>query len=303
MNKRYNTINEELKNKFSGKVMKLSLDGGFTCPNRDGTVGSRGCIFCGEEGSGEFAGDRKKSLKEQAEEQKILLSKKWKSNKYIAYFQNFTNTYDKVEKLKKLYYEALEIEGVVGLAIATRPDCLNQDVIELLEELNEKTYLWVELGLQTIHEHTAKIIRRGYPLSTYDKVMNMLNEKNIRVVTHIILGLPGESKDLILETVKYVSNIGTWGVKLHGLYIQRDTDLYDYYINHPFKMFSMEEYISVVADALEILGENIIVHRVTGDGKRDLLHQPKWSLNKLKVITGIDMELKKRDSYQGNSYL
>ena len=243
MSKRYNTLNEELKREFGQKVMKLSIDGGFTCPNRDGTIGIKGCIFCGEEGSGEFAGSRFVSIKEQVEDQKELLSKKWNTDKYIIYFQNFTNTYGSIEKLRNLYYEAINIAGVVGLAIATRPDCLDEDILNLLSELNSKTYLWIELGLQTIHEATAKFIRRGYPLSTYDKAIERLKSRNIRVVTHIILGLPHESKEEILETVKYVANTNTWGIKLHSLYIQKDTDLYRYYTNNPFKIMSKDEYV------------------------------------------------------------
>ena len=301
MSKRYNTLNEELKREFGEKVMKLSLDGGFSCPNRDGAVGTKGCIFCGEEGSGEFAGSRFVSIKEQVEEQKKLLSKKWDTDKYIIYFQNFTNTYGPIEKLKKLYYEAINIEGVVGLAIATRPDCLSEGVVELLSRLNEKTYLWVELGLQTIYEKSARFIRRGYPLSIYDEAIEKLKSRNIKVVTHIILGIPGESKEEMLSTVRYVANTNTWGVKLHSLYIQRGTDLYEYYINNPFTIMSREEYVSLVVDALELLPKDMVIHRVTGDGKKELLHEPKWSQDKLRVLTMIDKELKVRNSHQGKN--
>jgi radical SAM protein (TIGR01212 family) len=299
MSKRYNTLNEELRRQFGTKVMKLSLDGGFTCPNRDGTVGIRGCIFCGEEGSGEFAGRRTISIKEQAEDQKKLLSRKWDTDKYIVYFQNFTNTYGKIERLKSLYYEAMNIEGVVGLAIATRPDCLDEQVIDLLEELNEKTYLWIELGLQTIHERTSKFIRRGYTLSIYNEAIEKLKKRNIKVVTHIILGLPDESREETLDTVRFVANTNTWGVKLHSLYIQKDTDLYNYYLKNPFYIMNKEEYISLVVDALELIPPNMVIHRVTGDGKRELLHEPIWSLDKLKILSSIDKELKLRDSHQG----
>lgn len=301
MSKRYNTLNEELKREFGGKVMKLSLDGGFTCPNRDGTVGTRGCIFCGDEGSGEFAGTRTVSIEEQVEEQKKLLSKKWDTDKYIIYFQNFTNTYGPIEKLKSLYYKAIGIEGVVGLAIATRPDCLDEKVLDLLSEINNKTYLWVELGLQTIHEKSARFVRRGYLLEVYDKAIYELKRRNIKVVTHVILGLPGEDKEVILETVKYVASTNTWGIKLHSLYIQRDTDLYDYYVKKPFPLMDREEYVSLVVDALELLPKQMVIHRVTGDGKRELLHEPKWSLDKLKVLSMIDKELKLRDSCQGKN--
>ncbi len=301
MSKRYNTLNEELKREFGNKVMKLSLDGGFTCPNRDGTVGTRGCIFCGDEGSGEFAGTRTVSIEEQVEEQKKLLSKKWDTDKYIIYFQNFTNTYGPIEKLKSLYYKAIDIQGVVGLAIATRPDCLDENVLDLLSEINNKTYLWVELGLQTIHEESASFIRRGYPLKVYDKAIYELKRRNIKVVTHVILGLPGENKEEILDTVRYVASTNTWGIKLHSLYIQRDTDLYDFYVKKPFSLMNREQYVSLVVDALELLPKDMVIHRVTGDGKRELLHEPKWSLDKLKVLSMIDKELKLRDSYQGKN--
>jgi len=300
--KRYHTLNYEMRNTFKEKVIKLSLDGGFTCPNRDGTLGNRGCIFCGEKGSGEFAASRCLSIKEQIDEQKKLLSKKWDTGKYIAYFQNFTNTYSNYEDLKDKYYEALSQEGIVGLAIATRPDCLPEDVLDLLEELNEKTYLWVELGLQTIHERTAKFIRRGYSLEVYDKAVNELKKRNIRVVTHLIFGLPGETRDDMIESVKYVASTKTWGVKFHLLYIQRGTDLYYYYLNNPFHILTRDEYISIVVDGLEYLPPDMVVHRLTGDGKKELLYEPRWSLDKLRVLSGIDRELKDRNSYQGKKW-
>ncbi|NLW22921.1 MAG: TIGR01212 family radical SAM protein [Tissierellia bacterium] len=299
--KRYHTLNYELRRIFGQKVIKLSLDGGFTCPNRDGTVGNRGCIFCGEEGAGEFAASKKLSIREQIEEQKRLLSKKWNTDKYIAYFQNFTNTYSSYKDLKEKYYAAIAEEGVVGLAIATRPDCLPEEVLDLLSEINEKVFLWVELGLQTIHSKSANFIRRGYPLDTYNEAIRKLRGRNIRVVTHLIFGLPGESRKDILETVKYVADTNTWGVKFHLLYIQKDTDLYRYYLKNPFPILTREEYISLVVDALEELPKEMVVHRLTGDGKKSLLYEPRWSLDKLRVLSGIDKELIRRDSYQGKN--
>ena len=297
--KRYHTLNYELRKEFGSKVFKLSLDGGFTCPNRDGRIGTRGCIFCSEEGSGEFAASRSLNIKDQIVEQIDFLSPKWKTGKYIAYFQNFTNTYAPVNVLKDKYEEALSCEGIVGLAIATRPDCLSDNILDLLEEINKRTYLWVELGLQTIHEKSAKIIRRGYSLDVYERAINDLNKRGIKVVTHLIFGLPGESNSDILESIKYVANKKTWGVKLHLMHILKDTDLYEYYKSNPFSLLEKEEYISLIADALEILPKDIVIHRVTGDGAKEALVGPWWSLDKLSVISGIDMELKRRDTYQG----
>lgn len=302
MIKRYNTLNNELKKEFGDKVMKLSLDGGFTCPNRDGTIGTNGCIFCSDEGSGEFTGSRFVSIEEQVEQQKRLLSKKWKADKYIVYFQNFTNTYASVDRLRKLYYEAIKIEGVVGLAIATRPDCLDGDILDLLSELNKETYLWIELGLQTIHEKSTKFIRRGYELSIYDEAIKNLKDRGIKVVTHIIIGLPNETNQDVLKTVEHVAMTNTWGVKIHSLYIQKETDLYDFYIENPFSIRNMEEYIGIVADSIEILPKDMIIHRLTGDGKRSLLYEPQWTLDKLRVLTGIDKELETRNSTQGEKF-
>lgn len=300
--KRYHTLNYELKETFGKKVIKLSLDGGFTCPNRDGTVGNRGCIFCGEEGSGEFTASRCLSIKEQIKEQKEFMSKKWNTDKYIAYFQNFTNTYASCEDLREKYYSAISEEGIIGLAIATRPDCLSEDVLNLLDEINKETYLWIELGLQTIHQKSANFIRRGYALEVYDKAIEELKKRDIKVVTHLIFGLPNETHEDILNSVRYVANSDTWGVKIHLLYIQKETDLYNYYMKYPFQILSKDEYISLVVDALEVLPKDMVVHRVTGDGKKDLLYEPRWSLDKLRVLSGIDRELKMRDSYQGKKY-
>lgn len=300
--KRYLSLNYELKKTFGTKVIKLSLDGGFTCPNRDGTIGNRGCIFCGEEGSGEFTSSRKLSIKDQIESQKRFLSKKWPEGKYISFFQNFTNTYSTVKDLNKKYSEAISQNGVVGLAIATRPDCLSEEVLKLLEEFNKKTFLWVELGLQTIHGETAKFIRRGYELDCYEKAIIELNKRNIKVVTHLIFGLPNETNKDMLDSVKYISSTNTWGIKFHNLYIQEGTDLYNYYIKNPFHILSIDEYISLVVDSIELLPQNMVVHRLTGDGKKELLVEPRWTLNKLKVLSSIDKELKQRNTYQGIYY-
>lgn len=297
--KRYHTLNYELKKIFGEKTIKLSIDGNFTCPNRDGKIGSRGCIFCSSRGSGDFNSDNSKSISIQIEEQKKIMSKKWKSNTYIAYFQNYTNTYDSVENLRIKFYTALSCSNIKGLAIATRPDCIDENILELLEELNTKTFLWIELGLQTIHDNTAKFIRRGYMLETYNKTVRMLKKKNIRTVTHLIFGLPFETANDILASVKYVSDQNIWGIKIHMLHILKNTDLSIYYNTNPFHILTRDEYVKLVCDALEILNKNIVIHRITGDGKKSDLIEPLWSLNKLKVLSEIDREMKARGSYQG----
>jgi len=302
-NKRYRTLNYELKKTFGGKVIKLAIDGGFTCPNRDGTVGSRGCLFCSEEGSGEFAGDRSKSITSQMLQQKKLLKKKWNTDLVIPYFQSFTSTYDNIKNLKAKYDEAISFKGSLGLALATRPDCLEDKKIQLLSEYAEKHLVWVELGLQTIHENTSNLIRRGYTLEIFEDALKRLNKRKIKTVVHIIVGLPGESKSDIMETVKYISNQKIWGVKFHLLHVLKNTDLEDYYYKNKFKLLKKEEYINIICDSLELLRDDIVVHRVTGDGRKSDLIGPRWSLDKLRVISGIDMELKSRNTHQGIYYL
>lgn len=297
--KRYHTLNYELKKIFGEKAIKLSIDGKFTCPNRDGTISNKGCIFCSERGSGDFTSDRNKSISTQISEQKKFMSKKWISNTYIAYFQNYTNTYDTVENLRIKYYEALSCSNIKGLAIATRPDCINEEIVELLSEINSKTFLWIELGLQTINEKTAKFLRRGYELSQFDKAVKLLKAKNIKIVTHLIIGLPNETEEQILDSVKYISKLNIWGIKLHMLHILRNTDLQKYYEETVFKLFSQDEYINIICNALENLNSEVVIHRITGDGSKADLIAPIWTLNKLKVLSDIDKELKNRQSYQG----
>ncbi|HKM43168.1 MAG TPA: TIGR01212 family radical SAM protein [Limnochordia bacterium] len=299
--KRYHTLDWELKNTFGEKVIKLSLDGGFTCPNRDGTLGTRGCTFCGEEGSGDFTSSPSLSLREQIRQQKRLLAAKWPRGKYLAYFQNFTNTYAPASYLDALYKEALAEEDIVGLAIATRPDCLPGDVLDLLARYAEKTYLWVELGLQTINPSSAEFIRRGFDLECFQRSVRELSRHKIRVVVHLIFGLPGETEEDYLEAIRFVARLGVWGVKLHLLHIQRDTDLYHYYQAKPFPLLGREQYIGIICDSLELLPPGVVIHRLTGDGNKELLEAPKWSLDKLRVLSGIDRELRDRDSIQGKS--
>ncbi len=300
--KRYHTLDYELKKIFGEKTIKLSIDGDFTCPNRDGTIGSRGCIFCSEKGSGDFNSDKNKSITEQINEQKKFMSNKWESSTYIAYFQNYTNTYDTVENLRKKFYEALSCENIKGLAIATRADCIDSNILELLEELNSKTFLWVELGLQSINDKSANFLRRGYRLEQFDKTYEQLKNKNIKTVVHLIIGIPGEAKEDILHSVKYISGKKVWGVKLHMLYVLKNTDLEAYYKKTQFKILSSEEYIDIVCDAIELLNPDIIIHRMTGDGKKSDLIAPLWTLHKLKVLSDIDSELKFRQSYQGKKF-
>lgn len=296
---RYRTLNYELKRMFGEKVVKLSIDGGFTCPNRDGTIDNRGCIFCSEMGSGEFAGNRELSIKRQIEDQKVLLGKKWKSDKYVAYFGSFTNTYAPVEELRKKYYEALGCEGVIGIAVATRADCISYEVLDLLREINEKYFLWVEIGLQSINEDSAKYIRRGYDIKIFNKTFNNLRELGIKTVVHIIFGIPGEDREDMMKTVDYVSRLRPWGVKLHLLHVIRNTDLEKAYLEEGFPLFEKEEYVNTICDSLERLHGDIVIHRITGDGKKSDLIGPRWSLDKLRVISGINMEMKRRDSLQG----
>lgn len=296
--KRYNNLSSELRRVFGEKIGKLAIDGGFTCPNRDGSLGYRGCIYCGESGSGEFT--RKNiSISEQIKLQIDDCYEKWGTKKHIAYFQSFTNTYATLDRLKESYEEALMNPGIVGLAIATRPDCLPTSVLDYLEELNKKTYLWIELGLQTIHPDTASLIRRRYPLSVYDETVERLKERELRAVTHLILGLPGETSNKMLESVEHVAKTRTWGIKLHSLYIQRDTDLYGLYNKDPFPLMDKEEYVKLVSEALTRLPEEMVIHRITGDGDKKLLFKPEWSADKLGVISSIDKYMKENDLKQG----
>lgn len=299
--KRYNSLDNYFKNTFGEKIYKVSLDGGFTCPNRDGTLSTKGCIFCNESGSGDFAGSKKLSINEQIEEQLKLIEKKFPSGKVIAYFQNFTNTYGDIEYLRKIYYEALSHPRVIGLAIATRPDCLEDNVIELLSEINSKYFLWIELGLQTINEKVAKIINRQYPLKVYEEATEKLNKNNIKFVTHIIIGLPEEKEDDPLNTAIYSEKCGTWGIKIHLLHIIKNTELEKYYKKNELKIQKKDEYVKKVVKILQNISYNIVIHRLTGDGNKETLEAPLWSLNKRDVLNSIEKELKIGNIYQGGT--
>ena len=295
-------LNDFLKEKFNEKIYKVSLDGGFTCPNRDGKVSRGGCIFCSENGSGDFTATKLKSIHAQIEEQIDLVSKKYKGDKYIAYFQNFTNTYAEVSYLRKIYEEALSHEKIVGLAIATRPDCLEDDVLELLAELNKKTFLWVELGLQTLNDDVAKYFNRAYETEIYKEASEKLNKLNIKFVTHIIIGLPKEENDDYLKTAIFAQNCGTWGIKLHLMYVVKNTPLEKLYLNGALKVNTEEEYVEKVVNVLENISSEIVVHRLTGDGDRETLVAPLWSIKKIDVLNSIHKELKRRNTYQGKLY-
>ena len=301
-NKRFHTLNYELKKIFGEKIYKVSLDGGFTCPNRDGTLDDRGCLFCSDKGSGEFAGDRRKSIGVQIEDQLALIKNKFPEGKVIAYFQNFTNTYAPIEQLRKLYTEALSHPRVAGLAIATRPDCLPDEVLDLLEEISGEYFIWLELGLQTIHERTSELINRGYSQEKFIEASDSLKKRKIPFVTHLILGLPGESEREILESVRFVNKSGSWGIKLHLLHLIRGTKLHEYYKEKPFLFMEKDEYISLIIEILEILNPETVVHRITGDGSRDTLIGPLWSLDKRSILNGVDKGLKERNTYQGKFY-
>lgn len=300
-NKRYHTLDYFYKHKFSSKVCKISLNAGFTCPNLDGTVGRGGCIYCSKSGSGEFAGNIHDSLLEQFDSVSKIYQKKWPHAKYIAYFQARTNTYAPVKKLKKIYETVLEHKEIIGLNIATRPDSISDECLNYLEKLNKKTYLTIELGLQTIHDQTSKLINRCSSLNCFYHMVKKLREKNIDVVVHIINGLPYESKEDMIETVKYLNKLDIQGIKIHMLSILKDTPLEIYYQKRAFHVLTKEEYIDIVISQLEYLRPEIVIHRITGDPMAELLIEPTWLIKKFCVLNDIDKEMIKRNTYQGKN--
>lgn len=301
--KRYHSLNYFLRDKFGEKVFKVSLDGGFSCPNRDGKISKGGCLFCSERGSGDFAGDREFSISKQFADVKNMMSNKWKNGKYIAYFQAYTNTYAPIEVLRKKYEEALSQEGVVAMAIATRPDCLENDVLDLLDEINKKVYLWIELGLQTSNDESAKRINRGYNLNVFENAMKKLKERNIDVVVHDILGLPGESKEDMINTINYIAHSGAKGVKFHLLHLMKQTPLVKVYEKGNLEFLSQEDYIELITKGISMLPEDMVVHRLTGDAPRELLIGPMWSLKKWEVLNSIDKTLEENDLWQGKNFI
>lgn len=290
MNQYINTISSYLKKEFGQKTVKLSIDGGFTCPNRDGSKGSGGCLFCSEGGGGDFAST--------IEDQIQLLQDKWPNAKYLAYFQNHTNTYAPVDELREKFQAALDNPIIEGIVIATRPDCINDEVLDLLSEINEKHFMWVELGLQTIHQDTADLINRCYDLSTYDYAIKALTDRGIKTCVHLILGLPGESREQQMESVKYVCASGAWGLKLHMLNVVKGSRMAaDYSDYNSFE--SVDDYVEFVCDLLEIIPPEIVIHRLTGDAPRKILITPKWSYLKRTILNGILAEMRRRGSRQG----
>ncbi len=300
--KRYHSLDHHLKNRFGQKIYKLSLNGGMTCPNRDGTLGNRGCIFCSEGGSGDFAANPSLSIREQIEAAKSLVAKKTTGSSYIAYFQAYTNTYAPYEKLKRIFTEAISHPDICILSIATRPDCIDDSVLNLLEELNGIKPVWIELGLQSIHEHTARFIRRGYELPVFEKAVSALRKRGIETIVHVITGLPAENESHMLATIHYLNGLDIQGIKLQLLHILRGTDLAAYYEHHPFHVLSMEEYIEITGRCIASLRPDIVIHRLTGDGPKSLLLAPAWSADKRHVLNQIQAHLKQHNIWQGKEF-
>lgn len=301
-NKRYHTLNYFYKTKFGTRVFKVSLNGGFSCPNLDGKVGFGGCIYCSKSGSGEFGGDKSKSLTEQFNEMTEVVNKHHIPCKYIGYFQARTNTYAPVEVLKEKYEEVLRQPNVIGLNIATRCDAISDECLEYLEELSKRTFLTIELGLQTIHEETSKLINRCHTVKQFDEMVHKLRERGINVVVHIINGLPFETEDMMLETVKHLNTLDIQGIKIHMLHIIKDTGMANLYVKTHFHVLSKEEYIDIVIKELEILDPKIVVNRITSDPDKDTLVEPRWLCEKCQLLNDIDKEMVKRNTYQGIKY-
>lgn len=299
---RFYSLDTYLKETFGEKVCRISLNGGMTCPNRDGSKGTRGCIFCSRGGSGDFAENHRLSISEQIASGKKKLQNKTNCRKFIAYFQAYTNTYAPVSYLRPLFLEAIRHPDIVVLSIATRPDCINDEILTLLSELNQIKPVWIEFGLQTIHARTADFIRREFSLECYESAVTALQSRGIPVITHVILGLPGETKQDMLDTVNYVAHSPVSGVKLQLLHVLSDTDLADYYEQHPFPLFTLEEYCDFIVDCLELLPPSMVVHRITGDGPRALLLAPRWSTDKKRVLNTIHKRLRELETYQGRTF-
>lgn len=300
--KRYHSLNYYLKEKYHEKVYRISLNAGLSCPNRDGTLDTRGCIFCSAGGSGDFAASPAHSIPRQLEEAKALIRRKTDTHKYIAYFQAYTNTYAPTAHLRELYMQAVHDPEVIALSIATRPDCLGEEVLTLLAEINVIKPVWIELGLQTIHDTTREFVRSGFTYRTFLDSLYRLDTLHIPVIVHLILGLPGEDRAMMRKSVQALSHLPVWGVKLQLLHILRNTDLADYYAQTNFPVFSLEEYCDMVIDCLELLPPSMIIHRITGDGPKELLMAPLWSTDKKRVLNTIQRRFRERDTWQGRLY-
>ena len=300
--KPYHSLDYMLRERFGEKVYKVTLNGGMSCPNRDGKIGPRGCIFCSAGGSGDFAADAALSITDQIERQISILSQKRPIHKYIAYFQAYTNTYAPVEYLEKIFTEAISHPKIVALSIGTRPDCLSPEIVALLSRLNKQKPVWIELGLQTIHESTARYIRRGYPLCVFDDAVKRLRKENIEVIVHTILGLPGENTADILETMEYLNHMDIQGIKLQLLHVLRGTDLAADYEKGLFQTYERDEYISLLINCLEHLRPDMVIHRITGDGPKDLLIAPLWASRKREVLNMLHHRMKEEQSYQGRLF-
>lgn len=301
--KRYYSLDYYLKHTYGEKLYKIALDGGMSCPNRDGTIDHRGCIFCSAGGSGDFASDRRLSITEQIETGKTRIAAKHSGNGYIAYFQAYTNTYAPVSYLRNIFTEAIQHPEVRILSIATRPDCLNEDIIDLLKELSQIKPIWIELGLQTIHEKSTQFIRRGYELTIFDQAVNNLRKAKIPIIVHTILGLPGETPDDIYRTIEYLNTKDIQGIKLQLLHILKGTDLHTIYEDKPFWIPTLEEYLELLGECISRLRPDIVIHRITGDGPKSLLIAPLWTGNKRLVLNRIQSYLKRQNIWQGRSYI
>lgn len=300
---KYNTLTEYLEKRFNRKIFKVALNGNFTCPNRDGKISTKGCIFCSPSGSGDFAGNRFDSLSKQFDDVSTMIHKKWPNAGYIAYFQANTNTYKPLNELKQLFEEAITLnENIVAISIATRPDCLSDEIIEYLSDLNKRIPVWIELGLQTINEETAVLINRGYTLDVFDDAVIKLRKHNIETIVHIINGLPHETETDMLDTVQYLNKFDIQGIKIHSLFILKGTPLEEYFYETNFKVLSLEEYVTITSKQIALLKNNVIIHRINGDAPKDLLIEPVWSLKKLVVMNEIDKYLKLNNLYQGIHY-
>ena len=301
-NKRYNSIDRYYKHKYGKKVAKISLNGNFSCPNKDGTKGFGGCIYCSKSGSGDFAGDKNKDILEQFEEIKSVINQKWPDTLYMPYLQANSNTYASVDYLRQVYEPLTTLKDIVGISIATRADCFNDEIYEYLDGLNKRIPIQIELGLQTIHQHTAELINRGSDLCEFEEAVKRLRQINIEIVVHIINGLPYETKEEMLETVLYLNKIDIQGIKIHSLLVLKDTDLATLYEKDKFKILSLEEYVEITVEQIEHLRGDIIIHRVGADSSMEDLIAPLWTRKKLVVMNEIDKLLRKKDSYQGISY-